>query len=144
MNTYLRNANPPKRIVKKKDDADGAATPAKKKRKTAAAAAITTEDVTSTNGDTAAAAKPAKPAAPKRGAAKKKALGKAVPTPSPSEEDSDPLSSLGEDEDGDEGGDVVAAVGTKRRAAVAPARKRSGRVSQRVSYKEENADEMSM
>ena len=141
MEDWLR---PPKRIVKKKDDADGAATPAKKKRKTAAAAAITTEDVTSTNGDTAAAAKPAKPAAPKRGAAKKKALGKAVPTPSPSEEDSDPLSSLGEDEDGDEGGDVVAAVGTKRRAAVAPARKRSGRVSQRVSYKEENADEMSM
>lgn len=139
MEDWLR---PPKRVVKKKDETEGAATPAKK-RKTAAAAAPNTEDVASINGAAAAAAKTAKVAAPKRGAAKKKALGKAVPTPSPSEEDSDPLSSLGEDEDGDEGGDGVVAVGTKRREPVAPSRKRSGRVSQRVSYKED-ADEMSM
>ncbi|KAF2447093.1 UV-endonuclease UvdE [Karstenula rhodostoma CBS 690.94] len=134
MEDWLR---PVKRIVKKKDDADGAVTPAKKKRKTVAGAA-NTEDVLSINADTPAEKKaPVKKPAPKRAATKQKAPGKTVPTPSPSDGDSDPLSSLGEDNDGDEGGDRL----PSKRAAPAPAtRKRSGRVSQRVSYKEEEAD----
>ena len=138
MEEWLR---PAKRIVKKKEDAGGAATPAKKKRKTAVAAP-NTDDAMSLNGDAPTDIKtPAKKAAPKRAAPKQKAAGKAVPTPSPSDEDSDPLSSLGEDEDGDEGGDAPRG---KRAAPAPPARKRSGRVSQRVSYKEEEADGMSV
>ncbi|KAL5403181.1 hypothetical protein PMIN04_012869 [Paraphaeosphaeria minitans] len=138
MEDWLR---PAKRVVKKKDEADGAVAPAKKKRKTAAGA-TTTDDVPSINGDTPAEKKtPAKKPAPKRAATKQKAPGRTVPTPSPSDEDSDPLSSLGvdddddddDDDDGDEGGDAP----PNKRAAPAPARKRSGRVSQRVSYKEE-------
>jgi UV DNA damage endonuclease len=137
MEDWLR---PAKRIVKKKEDADGAATPAKKKIKTAAACAANTDDVSAINGDTPAAKKtPVKKPAPKRAPTKQKAAGKAVPTPSPSDEDSDPLSSLGEDEDGVEGGDALPMKGA---AARAPAtRKKSGRVSQRVSYKEEEADD---
>ncbi|KAJ4356217.1 uncharacterized protein N0V89_004247 [Didymosphaeria variabile] len=132
MEDWLR---PPKRIVKKKDEADGATTPAKKKRKTAAAAAHT-DDMPSNNGDT-----PAQKPAPKRAATKTKAAGKAVPPLSPSDEDSDRLSSLGKDGDGDEGGE---ALPSKRGAPAPPSRKRSGRVSQRVSYKEEEADDTSV
>lgn len=153
MEDWLR---PPKRIVKKKDDADGGAgttTPAKKKRKTAEASAATDDAASTVNGTDAPtkagkAKAPAKKAAATTRAAPKKqkkaatAAGKAVPTPSPSEdEDSDPLSSLGEDEDedADEGGP---APRSKRGAGApaAPSRKRSGRVSARVSYKEEDGD----
>ncbi|KAF1978075.1 UV-endonuclease UvdE [Bimuria novae-zelandiae CBS 107.79] len=138
MEDWLR---PLKRIVKKKEDDDTAATPVKQKKKTVAAVA-NTDDATLLNGDTVMT--PAKkPVAPKRRAAKPKASGKTAPTPSPSEEDSDPLSSLGEDDDADEGGDVVGA-GTKRARPAPPARKKSGRVSQRVSYKEEVMDDMSV
>ncbi|OAG07089.1 UV-endonuclease UvdE [Paraphaeosphaeria sporulosa] len=134
MEDWLR---PVKRIIKKKDDADGAATPAKKKRKTAAGAA-NTDDVPSINGDTSAEKKRSvKKPAPKRATTKQKGPGKTIPAPSPSDEGSDPLSSLGEDDDGDEGGGAP----PNKRAAPAPARKRSGRVSQRVSYKEEEADD---
>jgi UV DNA damage endonuclease len=136
MEDWLR---PVKRITKKKDDADNAATPAKKKRKKAAGGAASTDDVPSINGDTTAEKiTPVKKPAPKRAPTKHKVPGKAVPTPSPSDEDSDPLSSLGEDEDGVEGGDAL----PMKRAARAPAtRKSSGRVSQRVSYKEGEADD---
>ena len=133
MEDWLR---PPKRVVKKKEDADTVTTPVAKKRKAAAA---------SVKGESPADVKtPAKKAvAPKRTAASRKALGKAVPTPSPSEEDSESLSSMSED--GEEGGDVVGKVAKNRAAPAPPTRKRSGRVSQRVSYKEEEeADEMSL
>lgn len=136
MEDWLR---PAKRVIKKKDpDEGGAVTPAKKKRKTAAGGA-NSNDVPIINGDTPAEKKtPVKKPAPKRATTKQKALGKTVPTPSPSDEDSDPLSSLDEEHDGDEGGDRP----PSKRAAPAPtARKRSGRVSQRVSYKEEEADD---
>jgi UV DNA damage endonuclease len=138
MEEWLR---PPKRIVKKKEE-EGAATPAKKKRKTAA-----TADDASLNGDvngiTDDVKTSAKKAAPKRAASSsKKKAPKTVATPSPSEdEDSPPLSDL-DDED-----DEIAPVPTKRgAAAAAPAttRKRPGRASQKVSYKEEEADEMSI
>jgi UV DNA damage endonuclease len=138
MEEWLR---PQKRVVKKKEE--GAATPAKKKTKAAAAAAA---DDASLNGDvngTDDVKTPAKKAAPKRAASlKKKAAPKSVPTPSPSEdEDSPPLSDL-HDEDSD-----VAPVPIKKGAAAtspAPSRKRSARGSQKVSYKEEDADEMSV
>jgi len=137
MEEWLR---PPKRIVKKKEE--GAATPAKKKRKTAAVA-----DDASLNGDVHGSTEdvktPAKKAAPKRAASStKKKAPKAAPTPSPSEvEDSPPLSDL-DDED-----DEIAPVPAKRgpaAAAPATARKRPGRAAQQVSYKEEEADEMSL
>lgn len=128
MEDWLR---PPKRVVKKKED--GAATPAKKKRKTAAAAG----DNASVTSETAALAEvktPAKKAAPK------KKTPKAVPTPSPSDEDdhlsSPPLSDVGTEDD--------APAVQKRAARPAPSRKKSGRAATRVSYMEEDAEEMSM
>lgn len=142
MEEWLR---PPKRVVKKKEE--GAATPAKKKRKTAATAA-TADDASLGTGDINGAEDvktPVKKPAAKRASSTKKAP-KAVPTPSPTDDegDSSPLSDLGDDNDEEVGGGVG---GAKRRGAAAPAaptRKRSGRVSQRVSYKEEEADEMSV
>lgn len=135
MEDWLR---PPKRIMKKKEE--GAATPAKKKRKTAAAS-----DEASVNGEVNGAEietkTAAKKAAPRRaaGSAKKKTP-KSVPTPEPSEEDSEPLSDIGDEEE--------SVVGARSLAVAAkppaPTRKRSGRVSQRISYKEEDADEMSV
>jgi UV DNA damage endonuclease len=128
MEEWLR---PPKRIVKKKEE--GAATPAKKKRKTAAT------DNASLNGEVNGVdvKTPAKKPAPKRAASSKKKAVKAVPTPSPSEdEESSALSDL-DDEDDD-----IAPVSKKGGAA--PVRKRSGRNSQKMSYKEEDADEMSV
>lgn len=134
MEDWLR---PPKRVIKKKDD--GAATPAKKKRKTAAAVG----DDASVTSETAALAEvktPAKKTAPKRAAVStKKKTPKAVPTPSPSDEDdhlsSPPLSDVGEEDD--------APTVQKRAARPAPSRKKSGRATARVSYKED-AEEMSM
>lgn len=141
MEDWLR---PPKRIVKKKEDVDTATTPAAKKRKTTTSAAASTEETASNNGDTRLNVKtPAKKAAaPKRGVTGRKARGKAVPTPSPSEEDSESLSSMSED--GGDGGEVVGTVAKKRTTHAPPTRKRSRRVSQRVSYKEEDGDEMSL
>ena len=131
MEEWLR---PPKRIVKKKEE--GAATPAKKKRKTAGAA-----------GDEAALAvaevkTPPKKAAPKRAASSiKKHMARSDPTPSASDEDDDhlsspPLSDLGTE---DEGPAVQ-----KRAARPSPTRTKSARATTRVSYKEEEADEMSL
>ncbi|CAO2650837.1 Nn.00g091340.m01.CDS01 [Neocucurbitaria sp. VM-36] len=139
MEEWLR---PPKRIIKKKDE--GAATPAKKKRKTAGAAG----DEASVASEPAAIDEvktPAKKTAPKRAASstKKKKTPKSVPTPSASDEDEDddhvsspPLSDLGSE---DEGPTVQ-----KRAVRPAPTRKKSGRATARVSYKEDEADEMSV
>lgn len=134
MEEWLR---PPKRIIKKKEE--GAATPAKKKRKTAAAgeeASVTSEPAALDEIKT-----PAKMAAPKRAASStKKRVPKAVPTPSPSDEDehlsSPPLSDVGTE-------DEAPAV-QKRPARPAASRKKSGRATAKVSYREEDADEMSL
>jgi UV DNA damage endonuclease len=135
MEDWLR---PPKRIIKKKED--GAATPAKKKRKTAAAAgegpSVTSEPAALDEVKT-----PAKKSAPKRAASStKKKTPKSVPTPSPSDDEehlsSPPLSDLGTDDE--------APVVQKRSARPAASRKKSGRAANRVSYKEEDADEMSL
>ncbi|KAF2622586.1 UV-endonuclease UvdE [Macroventuria anomochaeta] len=134
MEDWLR---PPKRVIKKKEE--GTATPAKKKQKTAATdnASVTSEAAALDEVKT-----PAKKSAPKRAASStKKKAPKAVPTPSPSDDEdslsSPPLSDLGDE-------DEVPAV-QKRAARSAPIRKKSGRAAAtKVSYKEEEADEMSM
>jgi UV DNA damage endonuclease len=133
MEEWLR---PPKRIVKKKEE--GAATPAKKKRKTAPAAdeeASVTSEPAALDGDKT----PAKKSAPKRAASStKKKTPKSVPTPSPSDDDqlsSAPLSDLGTEDE---------ASVVQKRAARAPSRKQSSRAATRISYKEEDADEMSL
>jgi UV DNA damage endonuclease len=134
MEDWLR---PPKRVLKKKEE--GAATPAKKKKKAA------TADDASVNGEvngTDDVKTPAKKSAPKRAASStKKKAAKAVPTPSITDDNdndgmSSALSDLGEDDE-----EPVPAL--KKRAAPAPSRKRSGRVS-RVTYNEEDADDMSV
>ncbi|KAF3052791.1 hypothetical protein E8E11_011592 [Didymella keratinophila] len=132
MEEWLR---PPKRIIKKKED--GAATPAKKKK----TAATDNASVTSEAAGLDEVKTSAKKAAPKRAASStKKKTPKAVPTPSPSDDEdglsSPPLSDLGEE-------DEAPAV-QKRAARPAPTRKKSGRAATKVSYKEEDADEMSM
>jgi UV DNA damage endonuclease len=133
MEEWLR---PPKRIVKKKEE--GAATPAKKKQKTPA----TVKEEFSVPGEPAALNNiktPAKKTAPKRAASSTKKAPKSVPTPSPSDEEdglsSPPLSDVGSDDE---------APAQKRAARPAPSRKKSGRAAATVSYKEEDADEMSM
>jgi UV DNA damage endonuclease len=136
MEEWLR---PPKRIVKKKEE--GAATPAKKKRKTATAgdaASITSKPAALDEVKT-----PAKKPAPKRAASStKKNAPKAVPTPSPSdEEEEEGLSSPPRSDAGTE--DEAPAV-QKRSARPAPPRKKSGRATAKISYKEEDADEMSL
>lgn len=135
MEEWLR---PPKRVVKKKEE--GAATPAKKKRKAA------TNDDASVNGEvngTEDVKTPAKKPAPKRAASStKKKVTKPVPTPSITDDNDDDglslaLSDLGDDDE------EPAPPAKKRAAAPAPTRKRSGRVS-RVTYKEEDADDMNV
>ncbi|KAF1944233.1 UV-endonuclease UvdE [Clathrospora elynae] len=135
MEDWLR---PPKRIIKKKEE--GTATPAKKKRKTAAAAG----DAASPLEDVKTPVKtPAKKSATKRATSStKKKAAKPVPTPSVSDEDdahlsSPPLSDIGTE-------DEAPAV-QKRNARPAATRSKPGRTAAaRVSYKEEEADEMSM
>ncbi|KAJ4381350.1 hypothetical protein N0V86_003699 [Didymella sp. IMI 355093] len=132
MEEWLR---PPKRIIKKKEE--GAATPAKKKK----TAATDNASVASEAASLDEVKTPATKAAPKRAASStKKKTPKAVPTPSPSDDEdglsSPPLSDLGEE-------DEAPAV-QKRAARPAPTRKKSGRAATKVSYKEEDADEMSM
>ena len=129
MEEWLR---PPKRIIKKKDE--NAATPAKKKHKMSADAG----DEASLNG----AETPAKKKAPKRATSstKKKApKSTAASLPSDDEDDhptSPSLSDLGSAED---------ALGVQKRAARSTqTRKKPGRAGTRVSYKEEDADEMSV
>lgn len=134
MEDWLR---PAKRIVKKKEDGT---TPANKKQKNAA-----------TPGDNASVANELPgventktritKVAPKRAASTKKKASKAVPTPSPSD-DEDSLSSPPLSE-GDE--DEASAV-QKRAARPAATRKKPGRAAAAapVSYKEEDVDEMSM
>lgn len=134
MEDWLR---PPKRIVKKKEE--GAATPAKKKQRKAAqdAPSITSEPAALDDIKT-----PAKKTPNRAATSTKKKPPKSVPTPSPSDEDealsTPPLS------DGDAGTEDEAPAVQKRNAHPAPERKKSGRATARVSYKEEDADEMSL
>jgi UV DNA damage endonuclease len=136
MEDWLR---PPKRIIKKKEE--GAATPAAKKRKTAVAAgeeASVTSEPAALDDDVKT---PVRKAAPKRAASStKKKAPKSVPTPSPSDDEehlsSPPLSDVGTEDD--------APVVQKRAARPAPSRKKSGRATAKVSYKEEDADETSL
>ena len=134
MEDWLR---PPKRIIKKKEE--GAVAPAKKKPKTVA---TDNASITSETAGLGEVKTPAKKSAPKRAASStKKKAPKAVPTPSPSDDEdglsSPPLSDLGDE-------DEAPAV-QKRAARPAPTRKKSGRAAAtKMSYKEEDADEMSM
>jgi len=149
MEDWLR---PPKRIVKSKEDAKGGAAPAQKKRKVAGASTANSDGVASINGkvanegrvDTRIAIKKAMGKRGTTGSARKRGMGKAAPTPEPSDEESDPLASLGEDEDSADGGSTGGASPSQSAAAPRPTRKRSGRVSQRINYKEEEADEVSV
>ncbi|KAH7122330.1 UV-endonuclease UvdE-domain-containing protein [Dendryphion nanum] len=133
MEEWLR---PPKRVVKKKDDEF--ATPVKKKRKTNAAPADDVQSVNGeVNGSTQASAKKTTPKRVAKAPKKKTTAPKIVPTPSPSddEDDTPPLSDLGDD-------DIDDAIPSKpqpRSTRPAPSRKRSGRVG-RVSYQEEDGD----
>jgi len=138
MEDWLR---PPKRIIKKKEE--GASTPAKKKRKTATGAASVTSEAAPPDEGQTPIKTPAKKATPvKRAAAnstKKKAAAKSVPTPSASDEDDDQLSSPPLSDVGTE--DEASAV-PKRNARSGATRQKSGRATARVSYKEEEADEL--
>lgn len=136
MEEWLR---PPKRTIKKKEE--GAATPATKKRKTAVAGG----DEASITSDAAAMVKVktiAKKPVPKRTASStKNKAAKSALTPSASDDEDDnlsspPLSDLGTEDE--------APVVQKRAARPGATRKKSGRTAARVSYKEEEADEMSM
>ncbi|KAF2847159.1 UV-endonuclease UvdE [Plenodomus tracheiphilus IPT5] len=135
MEDWLR---PPKRVIKKKEDV--AVTPAKKKVKTAIV-----PDTTSVTSDAAPLDEvqiPAKKPVGKRIASSpKKKTPKSVPTPSASDEEDDHLSSPPLSDLGSE--DEAPAV-QKRAARPTATRKKSGRAAARVSYKEEEADEMSM
>lgn len=140
MEDWLR---PPKRIVKKKED--GATIPAKKKRKTAAdAASMTSEPAPLEDVKTPIKTAAKKTAAAKRAAArptKKKAGAKSVPTPSASDEDDDQLSSPPLSDVGTE--DEAPAV-QKRNARPGSTRQKSSRATARVSYKEEDGEEMDL
>lgn len=136
MEDWLR---PPKRIVKKKEE--GVATPAKKKQKIAAAAdnASVTSEAAGLN-DVKIQAK--KTAFKRAASSTKKKAPKSVLTPSPSDDEDGGLSSPPLSDLGDEG---EAPAVQKRAARSAPARKKPGRATAtNVSYKEEEADEMSM
>ncbi|ORY11625.1 UV-endonuclease UvdE-domain-containing protein [Clohesyomyces aquaticus] len=128
---------PQKRIVKKKED--GATTPTKKKRKAAVAGEA------SIDGEINEAETPAKKPAPRKAAssAKKQMLVKvvkAVPTPSATDEEGEDSSQLS-----DLGGFEEEILPTKKRtAAPGLSRRKSGRGAGKVSYKEEDGDEMSM
>lgn len=134
MEEWLR---PPKRIIKKKEE--GTTTPAKKKPKTGAgggAASVTSEPAAIEDVKT-----PAKKPVAKRAASSTKKTPKSAPTPLASDEEDDHLSSpllsdLGTEDE--------APVVQKRAARPAATRKKSGRAAARVSYKEEEADEMSV
>ncbi|KAF1924679.1 UV-endonuclease UvdE [Didymella exigua CBS 183.55] len=133
MEEWLR---PPKRIIKKKVEApEGAATPAKKKTAATDNASVASEAAGLDEGRNRA-----KKAAPKRAASSTKKTPKAVPTPSASDDEgglsSPPLSELGEE---DEGPAVL-----KRAAHPASTRKKSCRAVTKVSYNEEDVDEMTM
>jgi UV DNA damage endonuclease len=138
MEDWLR---PPKRVIKKKDDS--AATPAKKKQKTAAAdnASVASEAASLDEVRT-----PAKKSAPKRAAnssKRKSQAPKAVPTPS-SSHDEDELSSPPLSDMGDEDEDEDLPVQKRAAARPAPTRKKSGRAATKVSYKEEDVEDMSV
>ncbi|OAL56501.1 UV-endonuclease UvdE [Pyrenochaeta sp. DS3sAY3a] len=132
MEDWLR---PPKRILKKKEE--GAVTPAKRKQNTSAGDEVS---ITSKGAPTDDIKVPAKKAAPKRAASSTKKAPNSAPTPSTSEEDdhlsSPPLSDLGTEDEGP--------AAKKRAARPTPTRKKSGRAAARVSYKEEDLEEMSV
>ena len=137
MEDWLR---PPKRVVKKKED--GTATPAAKKRKTAIVAdgaSVTSEPAALDEVKT-----PAKKAALKRAASStKKKAPKAAPAPSLSEDEAED-EGLSSPSLSDVGSEDEAPAVQKRSARPTPSRKKSGRATTRVSYKEEDADEMSL
>ncbi|KAH9865277.1 hypothetical protein IAQ61_009224 [Plenodomus lingam] len=135
MEDWLR---PPKRVIKKKEE--GTTTLAKRKAKTTSV--LETASVTSEVGPDEVKTPAKKPPASKRGVkSTKKNSAKSVPTPSASDEEDDhlsspPLTDLGSEDE--------APVVQKRDARPPATRKRSGRATARVSYKEEEADEMIM
>jgi UV DNA damage endonuclease len=140
MEDWLR---PPKRIVKPKDAST--TTPAKKKKsKVTAAAEVSPTDVVDTNGVAEAPTPVKKAVVGKKASSTKKAI-KAVhkapkvePTPSPSEDEDGSGSMLSDL--GDEEMDIDPKPETAQRPA---ARSRPSRRA-RVSYKEEDADEMTL
>ncbi|KAI8935009.1 hypothetical protein NX059_008675 [Plenodomus lindquistii] len=132
MEDWLR---PPKRVIKKKEE--GADTPAKKKAKTVDTASVASEAATLDEVKTPAK----KPVGKRVASSTKKKTPKSVLTPSASDEDDDHLSSPPLSDVGSE--DEAPAV-QKRAARPAATRKKSGRAAARVSYKEDEADEMSM
>ncbi|KAL6710762.1 UV-damage endonuclease [Coniothyrium glycines] len=139
MEEWLR---PPKRVTKMKEE--GTATPAKKKQGKTTASAGGAASVTSEVAALDEVKTPAKKAtAPKRAASStKKKAPESVPTPSATDDEDDhlsspPLSDMGSEDE----------APAPQKRAVRPARTRqvSGRAAAtRVSYKEEEADEMSM
>lgn len=136
MEEWLR---PPKRIIKKEEE--GGATPAKKKRKIAVAGGDEASIISEAMDEVKTQAK--KPAPKRAASSTKNKAAKSGPTPSASDDEGDDdnlsspsLSDLGT---GDE-----APVLQKRAARPAATRKKSGRTTARVSYKEEEANEMSM
>jgi UV DNA damage endonuclease len=145
MEDWLR---PEKRIVKKKEEGAATATPAKKRRKTAASAgAAAVGDAAArdgaavdgdVNGDVKTPAKKKKPAPKKSTARATKKSAKAAPTPSPSDDEGDSSSMSGLGGTDDEG-----LAPKKAGNPLKSTRQRSGRAS-RVSYREDDADEMSL
>ncbi len=129
MEEWLR---PPKRIIKKKEDT--AATPAKKKPKISAVAA----DEASVN-DAQTPAKKKMPGRATSSTKKKAPKATAASLPSEDEDDHPSSPSLSDLGSADDSPDLQ-----KRAARSAPTRKKSGRATTRVSYKEEEADEMSV
>lgn len=134
MEDWLR---PPKRVIKKKEEEPVA--PDKKKRKaapiSAEAASLVSEPVVVDKGKT-----PAKKAAQKGRTSSARTTAKSVPTPSSSEEgdvlSSSMLSEVGTEDDGP--------VKSKAARRLTVTRKRSGRATTRVSYKEEDDNETSL
>jgi UV DNA damage endonuclease len=138
MEHWLR---PPKRVVKKKEEKVSVTVKAKKRKTTVVAEEDATLDGDDVNGDEVQTAAK-KGATPRKAPSFKKKVTpvKGEPTPSPSgdDEDSSPLSDLGDDDE-----DMPAVKKGKRPASAAPTRQRSGRAS-RVSYKELDADDLSV
>ncbi|KAH8710069.1 UV-endonuclease UvdE-domain-containing protein [Phaeosphaeriaceae sp. PMI808] len=138
MEDWLR---PPKLIIKKRDEAT--TTHATKKRKVAAAgeeASITSEPVALDKVKTPGEAPAKKPATKRATSSAKTKAPKFNPTPLPSDDEehlsSPQLSGLGTEDE--------IPVMQKRAARPVLSRKKSGRATAKVSYKEEDLDDMSL
>lgn len=132
MEDWLR---PPKRVLKNKEDE----TPAKRKGK--ATSVLDTASATSAAPDELKT--PARKPVAKRivSSSKRKQTPKSAPTPSASDEEEDDVSSSPLS---DFGSETEAPAAKKRTARPVVVRKKSGRAATKVSYKEEEADEMSL